>query len=224
MNDKNGDNQSWESYYQQLMAQFGGCGCGLCEGKSRVNTVTLGVLSPEDTKTVNMIAATLDMITRDVSGLCGWEAIACLIEDGNDAPTWTTSFVPEEEGEGKSCANKKLATLKGHPYIFSTSEMVNKSMEPDEVSWHGALRIPFIGFRTGEDGKTKFVKGELLIIFSGAKEIIDLAICVKMLKAAIVARSINALTRYIYDTSGCRADQVIDFMFKNEGLKEHTQV
>ena len=171
---------------------------------------------PEDNPISNSLMISTGRNVADKENLKQWELWLVDWKNGDGDKPHYSQFYRSVNGAGKSCAEGKMLTLKNHPEITNTGELKDR---PDdvltvagEVSWYGGISIPY----TGHEGpEHKAVKGAVYIVFSGAREAIDLAIVIAILKDYIKAcDEFLPDCSYTYDISGLLKDQLSSYLWK----------
>ncbi len=165
---------------------------------------------PSETVITDAILKALEKAINGVVGLTQWEFILEETDNNEEKPhrvVWVTSAL----GAGESCAKEKLQTLKNNPTISSTGELRDKTLPEGEVGWYGGISVPY-GY--ANDMSCDDIDGVVRVIFSGAREVVDLGIVLEVLDTYS-----NARNRYLsgtmfchYDDSGLRRDQMIAYL------------
>lgn len=166
------------------------------------------VFADEDVVINNAIMRTLGRVVDGIPDLEQWQF---KIEDqkGDElSPHYSLSFT-STAGRGNSCAHQKMNTLRNHPEIINTRDVKEFGVGSGEVCWYGGINLKYIGY---EDASITPTEGIVRIVFSGAREAIDLMIVITILQAYIKACD-DFLPRasYIYDIDSLRKDQLSNY-------------
>lgn len=168
---------------------------------------------PEDNPISNKLMISVGRNVADKENLKEWEFWLRDWKNGDGDEAHYSQFYRSVKGAGKSCAEGKMLTLMNHPDITNTGEMKDRPNDIDvvagEVSWYGGISITYSGH---EGLEHKAVNGVVMIVFSGAREAIDLAIVLETLRDYIKACD------YIIDDSSYTYDL---YLLKNDQLSSY---
>lgn len=174
-------------------------------------TVDQHVSNPEDIAITNEIMRALGRTVTNIAGLGAWQF---RLEDqrlGEELPHYILCLT-SEDGVGDTCAFEKMNTLRNHPDITNTKEMIDCQLGTDEVSWYGGISVGYSGH---EGWQLTPVEGVVRLVFSGSKEAVDLGVILEMLRVYINAcdKFIPDAT-YLYDMDGLRIDPLSNYLMK----------
>lgn len=166
-------------------------------------------------KNTEISCAMMTSVSRAVGkvlGLKEWEYIMEDVRTSETEPQFKLHLI-SSKGKGTSCADKKLHTLQVHPEIANTGELKHVKLPDDEVSWYGAIQVPYTGYETDENGESVPCSGIVRIIFSGAREGVDLGLVLESLESyEINCDMIIMDASYAFDKEGLQQDQFVRYM------------
>lgn len=166
-------------------------------------------------KNTQISCAMMTSISRAVGkvlGLKKWEYIIEDVRTGETEPQFKLHLI-SSKGKGTSCADKKLYTLQVHSEIANTGELKPVKLPDNEVSWYGAIQVPYTGYETDENGESVPCSGIVRIIFSGAREGVDLGLVLESLESYEIHCDMIILdASYSFDKEGLRQDQFVRYM------------
>lgn len=164
---------------------------------------------PEDIAINNAVMRAVGRTVGGINDLDEWQFMLEDQKGGDKSPHYLLVYT-SSLGKGQSCAAEKMHTLFNHPEISNTKDMDGRELGPHEVCWYGGINVLYTGFE-GPDSTP--IKGVVRIVFSGARESIDLVIVLEALKAYIEAcdRFLPDST-YLYDLSGLKSDQLSGYL------------